>query len=139
PRNTIPAAWMRMIDLYLEGMQQVPQQLAYLERIYQQETVPASIRAHAAYRAADLRLSQAAPGLALEWVEKALELNPVNAPAARLRWTLVADSDDLAARIKALQTLVHADPTTPANVATLADQLAHAGFYDAALTWYALA
>jgi tetratricopeptide (TPR) repeat protein len=139
PRDTIPGVWVRLIDLYLQGMQQVPEQLEYLEQIYNQQSVPPSVRSHAALRAAELRFEQAAPGMAMEWVRKALELNPANPAAARLQWQLVADQDDHAVRTKALLTLVQADPGTLANIATLADQLAQAGYTDAALTWYALA
>src|SRR5690606_36317330 len=83
--------------------------------------------------------SQAAPGLAQQWVERAMELNPVNPLAARLNWSLVGYSEDRGVRVQALLRLVQADPASLPNVATLADQLAKAGFYDAALTWYAMA
>ncbi|MCC6239562.1 MAG: hypothetical protein IT448_04605 [Phycisphaerales bacterium] len=139
PRDTIPAVWVRMIDLYLQQLQQTPEKLNYLEKIYNEQSVPASVRSHAAQRMAELRYDQAAPGLARQWVDKALELNHVNPQAARLLWTLLADSDDQSEKIKALQTLVQADPANVANVTALAQQLALSGFYDAAITWYAQA
>jgi hypothetical protein len=138
-RRLVPSdqhAQVEQIDLYLTRMETADAKLAYLESlIAAEDAIAAEVRSHAAVRAAQTRLERSQPGQAQLMLDQALELNPLNTDALRLRLT-TAQEQTREQRVSSFLAWLRASPGDPAVAAALADELADAGHHRAALDWF---
>lgn len=141
-RRLVPGdqlAQVQQIDLYLAQMETADAKVDYLQSlIAAEDAIAAEVRSHAAARAAQTMLERSRPGLAETMLDKALELNPLNADALRLQLATTQDQTRQQ-RVKTYLALLRATPTEPQVAASLARELANAGLYRPALEWFALA
>lgn len=147
-RQLVPedqVAQVRQIDLYLGQLETADHRLKYLTRIIDTPSVPAAVRSAAAVRLHNLRHERAETSEAWTALDQALELNPLNLDALRLRiaelpTTQPAEGDapmDVQ-RVKLLLAMLSANPVQPEVSEELARELAIAGLVDLALEQYQL-
>jgi tetratricopeptide (TPR) repeat protein len=128
-------AQVEQIDLYLGGMQTSDARLEYLRGIEQAQTVPGSVKSHAATLAAGVLVERAQPTEAAQSLARALELDPLNLAALQMQFAGLPD-DHVEDRVGVLLQMLGANPAQPAAMLELAEELADAGVVDASLAWY---
>lgn len=134
PTNTYFQA--RQIDIGLAGLETADAKLKYLGDVVAAEALAKEIRSYAAMRAASLYWEQSRPHQAIELLQKAVLLNPLNIQAQRLQWRVLSGTASPLERTNMLLSMLRANPGLPDVAAMLADQLAAVGLYKSANDWY---
>ncbi|MGA2442903.1 MAG: hypothetical protein ABSH08_18270 [Tepidisphaeraceae bacterium] len=134
-------AQVQLIDLYLasDAMESVDQRLNYLRFLLKKQSISGPVKSEIAVRAAQLLMDRGQNDQAMQLLDSARVLNPVNLQALRIRYILTQDTALPVDRVQQLLGILQANPTDPVVVSRLAEQLAQLGLVDPAIAWYALA
>jgi hypothetical protein len=137
-------AQLSIIDLYVARMQTADEKLSYLvgdankQGLVQKQTVLPEVRSHAAELAAPLLLDRNRQW-GMQMLDQAIQLNPLNVSAMRLKYSLLDAKTPVVDRTALLLALLRANPAQPAAMSELADHLADLGLAQEAARWYAMA
>jgi tetratricopeptide (TPR) repeat protein len=110
--------------------------VAYLKDVAARDTVAAEVRSAAAARAAALLLEKGDRDAAVEMIDLALNLNPVNPPALTLRYRTLPAEATIGDRLATILQLLEASPVQPESIRTVAEILADAGLLKESVAWY---
>jgi tetratricopeptide (TPR) repeat protein len=113
-------AQIRLVDLLSDRMETVDQRIRYLEQVAGTASVAAPVRSHAATLLYDLRVERGEESAAEATLKRAIELNPINTSALRIRHLRAVNASDRAAAIKALEALLRANPADARGLAEVA-------------------
>lgn len=140
------AAQVRQIDLFVRRFQTADRALEYLKRLVETPSIPAPVRSAAAVRLYSLRLERAESQEADAALDQALELNPQNLDAIRLRYASLPTTQPAEGapspavrRLELLLAMLSANPVQPVVAEDMARELADAGLVPQALEQYQLA
>lgn len=128
-------AWGQLLQLYTSRLEGADRKLEYLRSLIGNAKVPQDVRAHMATLAARLSMERSEKE-AEAFVEQALQLNPMNPTALRMKYDLVARDAAPPQRLAALLALLRASPAQPWAIQEAARMFADAGIADTALDWY---
>jgi tetratricopeptide (TPR) repeat protein len=132
-------ALVRIIDLYLNGLQSSDTKIAYLKSILDKEALPAPVRSEAAYQCAQLYMSREQTSEAKKMLDSALTLNPLNLPAMHMKYSLTSSGEAPAVRVTQLMAMLKAAPANPEISTQIAEELAAVGMVRASIDWYTYA
>src|SRR5437763_1306229 len=83
-------------------------------------------------RGADLLSERMQDAQAMQWVDQAIRLNPLNLPALRVKFQALRATGTPAERFAGMLAMLRANPAQPALVLAVAEELADAGLPPAA-------
>jgi hypothetical protein len=129
-------AMAQEIELQLNHYQSADAKLNYLRFIEKQESIPKPVRSDAASRCAQLLEGRAQGREALKMVDAALQLNPLNLRAMRLKYELTQSASTAVDRVTQLVQMLRANPADPTVASRLAMQLANLGLVNPSLLWF---
>ncbi|HYO07769.1 MAG TPA: hypothetical protein VER17_02250, partial [Tepidisphaeraceae bacterium] len=129
------AAQVQAIEFYLLGIDGAEQKLRYLRQIIDTHTAPATVRSVAAVKAAQLHAERMEDGAAQRMVDRALELNPLNLEAMRVRLS-TRPPQSPEERVALYLRMLRANPVQPALGIGIARELAAVGLPKAAKEWF---
>lgn len=129
-------AQIETIDMFVSRMQTADARLAYLQDLVVREAVPKEIRSHVAIRIAALQEEKSRRKDALEAVDLAIKLNPLNFTALLIKFENTAGTATPVQRVSMLASLVRANPAHPGVLNLLGRQLAAAGMAKESLDWF---
>jgi tetratricopeptide (TPR) repeat protein len=136
-------AWNRRLELILGPMQSARQKIDYLRDVISRSTgdviVPADVRAHAAYRCAQLLLDRGEEDAAKSVLADALREVPASVECLTLRYQMLPADAPRFERCEQLLDLLKANPLQAQYSTELADLIAGAGLVQESLPWYQLA
>lgn len=124
-------AMIQYIDLVTSKMETAEAKIAYLTQVVDARGVAPEVQSHAAYKLVDLYYSRAQDSDAEESLKKALQLNPQNVPALKLKYQLAVRSGVAKDRVAALAELMRWSPTDTEGMLALAHEADAVGNYDA--------
>jgi tetratricopeptide (TPR) repeat protein len=131
-------AQMQMIDLYASRIETADAELSYLRGLAGQQTRHPWVRAYVYVMVAQRLLERGEHKPAVEAVDQAVELNPVNVAALQLKYQLMLSGDEPASaadRAKALLAIAQANPIRAAALAEVGRLLASVGMGKEAGDW----
>src|SRR5687767_5209987 len=117
-------------------METVHDKVAYLKDVANRETIAAEVRSAGASRAAALLLEKGDRDAAIEMIDLALRLNPVNPSALTMRYQTLPEKATIGERLATIFRLLQANPVQPELIRTVAEILADAGLLKESVTWY---
>ncbi len=129
-------AQAQLIDLYVGRIETADAKRAYLHLLLNDQSLPPAVRSHVAVLAAGVEAAALRHDEMKRLIEQALQLNPLNMDALRLRYD---QADTPAGRVTVLLAMLQSNPAQPWAAQTLAAQLADAGLTDLSTQWYARA
>lgn len=128
-------ARLRLIEHYATDMQTTDAKLKYFRNLLTVATVSNEIKSRCATWAAML-LMERSRAEAVDMIAKAVELDPINIYARRIEWKLVASSSGPDARMKSLLAQLRCNPSQPAVLGGIGQELAAAGLVRESIDWY---
>ncbi|HEV2294546.1 MAG TPA: hypothetical protein VGR35_11880 [Tepidisphaeraceae bacterium] len=138
-RRLVPSdqsAQIEQIDLYLRVMETADAKLNYLRRVSESTDVFAPIRAHAAFRLAEVLGERSEMQASDEALALALKLDPLNLDALAMSYARLPSDASPELRVAALLALLRSNPAQAQVAAVLARELAGVGLFKASLHWY---
>ncbi|MGA2502029.1 MAG: tetratricopeptide repeat protein, partial [Tepidisphaeraceae bacterium] len=136
-------AQIETIDMFLARMQTADARLAYLQDLVVRDAVPREVRSHVALRIAALQEEKSRHNDAMEAIDLAIKLNPLNFTALQIKFSLIWDAvtQNAAApnpvpRVTMLVALVRANPARPDVLHLLGRHFAAAGMSNESLIWF---
>ncbi|MFI5380499.1 MAG: hypothetical protein ACHRHE_14475 [Tepidisphaerales bacterium] len=132
-------AQMESIDMFLLRMQTADARLGYLQDLVGREIVPKEIRSYVALRIAAIQEEKKRSNDAMEAVELAIKLNPLNFTALQIKFERAPATATPVQRVAMLTALVRANPAHAAVLDLLGRHLAAAGMTNESLTWFTYA
>lgn len=131
-------AQAQLIELYVARLEGADAKVSYLTNLLGRESVPADVRAHAAMLAARLLLERSNAD-ALAMADRALQLNPLNPQALRMRYDLSGASAPPVQRLASILALLRGSPSQPLAMEEVGRILCSAGMNEQALDWFSRA
>jgi len=128
-------AQAKLIDVYVSRMQTVESILSYLHGIVIKTQLPAPVRSHAAYLCAQTLMDHAQKDEALKMLDSAVQINPLDVDALRMKLRLTPDAG-ASRRCGLLLAIMRADPMDAEAATTLAGELAQLGLAEDSAVWY---
>jgi hypothetical protein len=135
-RSDDQAAQVRFIDMQLARMEAADQQIKYVDQLLKTEKIPAEVRSHVAVVGSRLAAERSESEHSAQLLEQALQLNPLNLDAIRLKYQRLGADATPAQRVALLVAMIRANPVQPGVMTELAAQLADVGQVDQALSWF---
>lgn len=134
-------AKLQLVDLYLTQMETAEKRLAYLTgQLVDNGSLAKELRSAAAVRAAKLYMDRDQQQQAYAMLDRALELEPLNPDATAMQYQrLSAEGAPAPRRATALLAMLRANPSQPAAMALLGDELADVGLHELSQQWYSRA
>jgi tetratricopeptide (TPR) repeat protein len=136
-------SWNRRLELILAPMQNARQKIDYLRDVIGRSAgdviVPPNVRAHAAFRCAQLLLERGEENAAQTVLANALRDTPSSVECLTLRYQMLPATATRFERCGQLLDLLHANPLQAQYSEGLADEIADAGLVQECLPWYQLA
>lgn len=132
-------AQAQLIDLYVMRIETADGKVAYLRQLAGMDRLHPTVRSHVLTMLARAHLARSETGPADEALRQALELNPLNLGALRLRWDRLGEDAPAEQRVAVLVQTLRANPAELSALATLAHELSDAGLHQEAIRWYGLA
>ncbi len=131
------------VDLNLLRMQSVDSKISYMDQLLKTDALSTDIRAHAAVVEAQLFEERSQSDKALEEIEAAIKLDPLNVEARQAKLELAGGTETAAQQLGDLLALVRCnpvaivrcDPAKPLAIARVGQILAHTGLVDAAIKY----
>lgn len=133
-----PAIQAQLIDLYISRMETADAKLNYLQTLLDSTKWPTEVRSVVATRIAALRLERSQVDKALAAIDQAIELNPINVAALKMRADLRFAGASPKERVRLLLDLILANPNQTGVIIDLAEQLARSGLSEESLYWYGI-
>lgn len=130
------SAQVEQIDLYLRVMETGDAKLDYLRNVSASEQVDRPVRAHAAFRLAEVLGERAEMQASDEALALALKLDPLNLDALGMSYARLPADAPPERRVAALLALLRSNPAQAQIAAVLARELAKVGLFKASLQWY---
>jgi tetratricopeptide (TPR) repeat protein len=134
-----PFAQTELIDMNVGGMQTTDDKIKYLHGVLSKEAIAKEVRSFAAVRCSQLYQEQSNETDALKMLDTALQLNPVNVIALRMKFNLTRAKANEVDRIGQLLNLEAANPADPGVAVMLGNELADLGMVDRSIYWYGIA
>jgi tetratricopeptide (TPR) repeat protein len=129
-------AQAQLIDLYLARMQSADDRVKYLQAIIDSRQIPPPVRSFAAMRLATAMSERMQDDLAADAIGIALQLNPLNLDALRVRHQSAQQSGQPADRLAAQLALLQASPAQPTIGIGVARELADVGLVQRSIEWF---
>lgn len=129
-------AQIEFIDLWIGQMATINERIDYLNNVLNSEAVPKEIRAEIALRLSKLQMERKQPDEARALVLRAIELNPLNLEALRIKFGMVEGAAPPAERVNLWVSMLRSNPAQPEVMAQIAETCADAGLGDESLKWY---
>jgi len=129
-------AQVQRIDLQLSRYQSADDKINYLHYVLKLESIPKPVRSVAALLCAQLLEGRSDLRGALKMIDTALQLNPLNLPAMRVKYELTQSAAVPLDRVNQLLNMLHANPADPIVASRLAMQLADLGLVNPSLLWF---
>jgi len=126
-----------LIDLYAARMEGPNERLEYLKGLLA-ANVPTEVKSHVALKAAQCCFEKSQNRQALDFVEKALALNPLNLTALAIHYQQIESTLGAGDQVPILLQMLRSNPIQPAVVQRLASLLASVGAVDRSLTMFNL-
>lgn len=126
---------VQIIDLYSAEMETADARLAYFRDLLG-KSVPDEVKSRIAVRAAKLLSERGEQAEAMELVEKAIQLDELNAEALASKLLMTHATLTPVQRVALLLQMVRANPRQPELMSRLANELADNGMNAEASTWY---
>jgi tetratricopeptide (TPR) repeat protein len=131
-------AQVKLINLYVARMQTVDSILSYLHGVVAKTQLAAPVRSAAAVVCAQTLLDHSQKAEALKMLDAALQIDPLNLEALRIKYALVHD-EGAATRVGLLLAILRSNPLNPPAATQLGSELADLGLTQYAAIWYAQA
>ncbi len=141
-RKLVPtdqSAQVEQIDLFLRVMETADAKVNYLRAVSASEQVPAPVRAHAAFRLAQVLAERSQMQPSDEALADALKLDPLNLDALAMSYARLPADAPPQTRVAALLALLRSNPAQAQIAAVLARELAGVGLVKPSLQWYGTA
>lgn len=130
-------AQVQTIDLLVDRMESADQKAAYLRQVTGAASVPAEVRSHAAVQLAGIEAERGRDNEAIQAIDEALKLNPLNPRALQLRLDRVmVPGTPPQERAAVLVAILQANPMAMAALGMLADELARVGATEQSIALY---
>ena len=129
-------ALIGLLDLYAGQMQSADAKLGYYQQKLGLTSLAAPVRAHIAYRCAQLMLDRGQNSEAKDMIAQAMKLNPVDPDALEMNEKFTRDGKP-EEHVNALLQLLLSNPAQPAVMTELASELADQGLTSESAGWYA--
>jgi hypothetical protein len=127
---------LELIDLYVGQMQTLDLQLNYLADLLSRNSIPPEVRSAIALRCHALLLEKGNQTRALEMLDAAISLNPLNLAALSTKFNASARSANPAQRLSLRLAMLRANPDQADLVLGIANELANLGLTEPAIAWY---
>jgi tetratricopeptide (TPR) repeat protein len=129
-------AQVQRIDLQLSRYQSAGDKINYLHYVLKLDSIPKPVRSVAALRCAHLLEERSDLREALKLIDTALQLNPLNLAAMRVKYELTQSAAVPLDRVNQLLNMLRANPADPLVSSRLAMQLADLGLVNPSLLWF---
>src|SRR5688572_756553 len=126
----------RLIELHADRQQTAEKRLEYLSGVYKAEQLPAEVRSHAAFVAAQTHFERAESSDAMRMLDEALRLFPLSPEALKLKYQLTGGGPTPRERVALLLQMLRSNPAQPGVMAKVAQELADVNMQDQSLNWY---
>ena len=126
----------RLIELHADRQQTAEKRLEYLSGVYKAEQLPAEVRSHAAFVAAQTHFERAESSDAMRMLDEALRLFPLSPEALKLKYQLTGGGPTPRERVALLLQMLRSNPAQPGVMARVAQELADVNMQDQSLSWY---
>jgi hypothetical protein len=133
------SAQTEQIDLFLRVMETADAKVSYLRGVSGSDQVVAPVRAHAAFRLAEVLAERSQMTESDAALAQALKLDPLNLDALSMQYARLPADAPTEKRVAALLALIRANPAQPQIAAVLARELSTVGLNKSAFQWYATA
>ena len=131
-------AQIQFAELIANRFESLDQRLAYLRDAVGNDRVPAPVRAHLAFRAAQVCTERSDADGNKFFLEAALKLNPLCLEALRVYYQQVAVPGTPLQRVSTLLAVIRSNPNQPEGVKQLGQQLADVGLVQQSVQFYGL-
>ncbi len=131
-------AQVQTIDIYLNQIDTVDKQIAYLQDLVGRNSISQSVRSYAAVRCAELLAEHMQDADSMKMIDQALRLNPLNLRALRIKFQTEQNGTPIE-KLSGMLNMLKSNPNQPALVLAVAQDLADAGLVQQSLQWYTLA
>src|ERR1700722_9037492 len=128
-----------LITLYINQMQTADSTMSYLRGLVAKTVLPAPVRAFAAVKCAEILLGRSQKDEALKILDTALQIEPLNNAALRLKYTLSSETEGASRRVGLLLALLRSNPMDPDAAVALGQEIADVGLSAESSQIYSLA